>query len=370
MVQYIQDSWRHILKWSIYFGLNNVTFESWEDFIKAQWSDHVQATWTSIDDRNIRFLKQVMAPFFVHGRDHAITHCHVYCPMFAWTIYKKTFGDPLVYERTSLSVPQAKLYVDLTTHKTFLKKYKWGMDLKRSTLPIAYLLFKQKKQYKSARPIISYLQFVYAKLFKAVAIVIDLLAQDVCPGSFGCTNLPAILMKLTHFLQNFPDDAQPAVHNQDLVGFFTSIPVERILSAIQWLINGYAMTAMKRKADISTALFSVDLKEKDTKLRIWKGRQRKSAKRIYTIFLRDVVGICKLSCEVSMFTVMGGTFRQTRGAAIGNQISPTLANATVAVREQQYANSIHHLFGQFSNSFCDWWYWMLHMKIIQMYDVF
>ena len=158
-------------------------------------------------------------------------------------------------------------------------------------------------------------------------------------------------MKLMHFLQNFPDDAQPAVHNQDLVGFFTSIPVERILSAIQWLINGYAMTAMKRKADISTALFSVDLKEKDTKLRIWKGRQRKSAKRIHTICLRDVVGICKLSCEVSMFTVMGGTFRQTRGAAIGNQISPRLANATVAVREQQFANSIHHLFGQFSNSF-------------------
>ena len=165
MVQCIQESWHHIFKWSKYIGLNNVTFESWEDFIKAQWSDHVRATWTSIDDRNIRFLKQVMAPFFVHGRDHAITHCHVYCPMFAWTIYKKTFGDPLVYERTSLSVPQAEVYVDLTTQKTFLKKYKWGMDLKNSTLPIVYLLFKQKKQYKSARPIISYLQLVYAKLF-------------------------------------------------------------------------------------------------------------------------------------------------------------------------------------------------------------
>ena len=60
--------------------------------------------------------------------------------------------------------------------------------------------------------------------------------------------------------------------------------------------------------------------------------------------------ICKLSCEVSMFTVMGRTFRQSRGAAIGNQISPTLANATVAVRAQQFANSIHHLFRQFPNS--------------------
>ena len=44
-----------------------------------------------------------------------------------------------------------------------------------------------------------------------------------------------------------------------------------------------------------------------------------------------------------MFTVLGRRFRQTRGAAIGNQISPTLANATVAVHEQIFAEKVDYV---------------------------
>ena len=141
-------------------------------------------------------------------------------------------------------------------------------------------------------------------------------------------------------MQQFPDDQVPMVYNQDLVGFFTSIPVGRILQSVQWLIDRYLV---KRKDELDDVLFSVNLREKDTKLRIWKGKQRRSAMRVQTIFLKDVVGVCKLSCEVSMFTVLGQTFRQTRGAAIGNQISPTLANSTVAVHEQRFAEKVDYI---------------------------
>ena len=243
---------------------------------------------------------------------------------------RRPLETPQVYERLSFTIPQAKVYVDLTIKKSFLKRYKWGIDLAKSTLPIAYLLFKKKKQHKAARPIISYLSFVYAKLFKATAIVIDLLVHEVCPDSFGCTRLPQIMNSLATFMQEFPDDQEQIVYDQDLVGFFTSIPVDRILKSVQWLIDRYLA---KRNNDLEEVIFSVNLKEKDTKLRIWKGKQRESAMRVHTVHLKDVVDICKLSCEVSMFTVLGQTFRQTRGAAIGNQISPALANATVAVHD-------------------------------------
>ena len=202
----------------------------------------------------------------------------------------------------------------------------------------------------------------YAKLFKALANVLDLLIQEVCPDSFRCTNLPAILTDLTPFLQRFPDDSEPAIYNQDFVDSLHPIPVERIIAAIQWLIDRYLS---KRRADLETVLFSVDIKEKDTKLRIWKGKRRKSARRVHSMDLRDVLDICKLSCEVSVFTVMGRTFKQTRRAAIGSQISPTLANATVAVREQQFAAQINHLcrrcsisFGVFDMWTIAWSFWM------------
>ena len=91
---------------------------------------------------------------------------------------------------------------------------------------------------------------------------------------------------LATFMQEFPDDQEPTVYNQDLVGFFTSIPVDCILKSVQWLIDRYLV---KRNNDLEDVIFSVNLKEKDTKLRIWKGKQRRSAMRAHTIHLKDVV---------------------------------------------------------------------------------
>ena len=102
-------------------------------------------------------------------------------------------------------------------------------------LPACLLLtsFLKKQDFKAARPIISYVHFLYAKLFRATAIALDLILRSVCPRSFGLDTLPSILQKLTVFLQQLPDDADPVVYNQDLVGFFTSIPVFRILNAVR-----------------------------------------------------------------------------------------------------------------------------------------
>ena len=84
------------------------------------------------------------------------------------------------------------------------------------------------------------------------------------------------------FLQQLPDDADPVVYNQDLVGFFTSIPVFRILHAVRWAVTEYCLV---KNVDPETTSFSVNLQEQDSKLRIWKGRPRKAAKRTVLIQL-------------------------------------------------------------------------------------
>ena len=78
------------------------------------------------------------------------------------------------------------------------------------------------------------------------------------------------------------------VFNQDLVGFFTSIPVVRILNAVKWAVNEYSML---QKTDIDDITFSVNLREQDTKLRVWRGRPRQAAKRTVLIHLSDIVDI-------------------------------------------------------------------------------
>ena len=126
-----------------------------------------------------------------------------------------------------------------------------------------------------------------------------------------------------------------------LVGFFTSIPVFRILNAVRWAVTEYCLI---KNVDPESTSFSVNLQEQDTELRIWKGRPRKAAKRTVLIHLSDIVDICELSCDASVFTVMHKVFRQCRGATIGNQISPMLAGLTVSIEEEIYVRHLRSFF--------------------------
>ena len=239
-------------------------FEQWHQFVLQEWPKH--------KSESFHRLKESLRGLFIHGRDHAITHGHVFCQRFAWETYKATFGaDINVYEQLPMQPSQAEVFLRSTASRPFLRLYKWGVNLGTSSLPIAYILLKQKKDFKAARPIISYVHFLYAKLFRATAIALDLILRSVCPRSFGLDTSPSILPKLTVFL-----DADPVVYNQDLVGFFTSIPVFRILNAVRWAVTEYCLI---KNVDLESTSFSINLQEQDTKLRIWKSRPRKAAKR-------------------------------------------------------------------------------------------
>ena len=111
---------------------------------------------------------------------------------------------PMFYEQLPMQPSQAEVFLRSTTSRPFLRRYKWGVNLRTSSLPIAYILLKQKKDFKAARPIISYVHFLYARLFRATAIALDLILRSACPRSFGLDTLPSILQKLTVFLQQLP----------------------------------------------------------------------------------------------------------------------------------------------------------------------
>ena len=128
---------------------------------------------------------------------------------------------------------------------------------------------KQKKDFQVARPIISYKFFIFAKLFRATAIVLDIISRATMPSSFGLQTFPAMMHQIVSFFQHLADDCQLECYNQDLVGFFTSIPVHRIMEAVDWMLRQFMV---KHDIDPATYFFSVSLREKDSKLRVWKAR--------------------------------------------------------------------------------------------------
>ena len=76
----------------------------WSDFLDEQWPLHLHDSFPALKYKDVLLLRNILDGFFVHGRDHAITHTHVFCPLFTWQVYKATFGDTQVYEMLSLKL--------------------------------------------------------------------------------------------------------------------------------------------------------------------------------------------------------------------------------------------------------------------------
>ena len=292
--------------WMHQNGINCYDPQTWSSFVTRQWPYHVQAAWITIKKKDIMFLRQLLRGYVVHGRDHAINEMFMFCPLLYWQVVKATYGDQQVYRTVSMSPMQTEQFLLQQSQQGWLKRYPWGRTMTSSTLPIAYILLKQKKHFLVARPIISYKFFIFAKLFRATAIVLDIIAKETMPDSFGLQTFPAMMQQIRQFFSSVSDDCCLACYNQDLVGFFTSIPVSRIMEAVDWMLQQFML---KHNLDPATYSFSVNLSEKDSKLRVWKGKARAAGRRMYQIYFRDILAIVRMSCDSSYFTVLGECLR-------------------------------------------------------------
>lgn len=253
---------------------------------------------------------------------------------FTGTISKKLL-ETAVYTQLPMTPPQATQCLNTPTQAPWLKQYKWGYKANRPR-PTAYILLKKKEKYfQGARPIINYRFFTFETLLRATAIVLQQIHRQTYPHTFGHSDLPTNFQQLQRFFEHMDLDAQLTVHNQDLAGFFASIPADRILTAIQDMLTTYT-NLYPHTTDITT--FSINIRERNTKLRMFRGRQRQNAQRLKATQFQHLLPICELSLQASVFTQLGRTFQQMRGSAIGNQLSPILAKITVSHTEQAWLN--------------------------------
>ena len=118
-----------------------------------------------------------------------------------------------------------------------------------------------------------------------------------------------MMNQIVRFFESAAEDCQLKCYNQDLVGLFTSIPVSRIMETVEWMFQRFML---KYDIDPVTYSFSVSLREKDNKLRVWKGKALKAGARMYQIFFRDILAIVRISCD-SFSMVLGRVFAQQKG---------------------------------------------------------
>ena len=331
--QYCDRSWDELSKWASRHFVSGVNKAEWMEFLAEQWCLHAPGTKLPLSMQDVKYIREITKECFViQGRDHAPDHLRLFCARFYWRVLRSTFGNQNAYATSALTPSQARAFLQHQSRKPWLKRYAWGIH-SNADLLISYLLLKRKKQFLAARPIISHKSFVFARLFRAASMIINMMIPVVYPNSFGFQALPDIFKSLHAFLRDASEDILLRQYNQDLVGFFTSLPVPQIIEAVEHMITQYAEQQHLPKAQVK---FTVQLQASEPRLRVFQGSYKRRKTRTGVIWLDDLLSICQLSLSTSLFSQMNRMFKQQRGSAIGNQISPSLANVAVSFLEQTW----------------------------------
>ena len=118
--------------------------------------------------------------------------------------------------------------------------------------------------------------------------------------------------------------------NDDLVGFFNTVPRADILKSVHCIVQGYSQLTGH------TAL-AVDLLSKSGHPGQPRGKTKSALKRVW---IQDLPSIVELSFSTGVFTAAGKCRLQVEGTCIGNQISPILSGLPVLLAERHFLSSL------------------------------
>ena len=309
--------------------------------MEDQWLLHCQ-TLLAVPKHNFRDIAKIRAEakdVVIHCQDHAANQLMMFCPVLYHKMVLDTFETGPVFRKLSIS-PAGLLNHVLkhTISKHIKRRYNWGINTK-AKFPSAYVCPKKKKQWTTARSIISYNKTVFSKLFTALGRILKDMTDVAYPSNLHKETMPEILKALRNYFLSNSDTSGYKFYNEDLEGFYTSIPQERILAATRHMIMRYF--EQHPSDDPSSVVLSTIMSQKQRQGRTIRGRSYVRQNLTKQIHVGDIEELVKLAIECSYVTVMGIVYIQVRGAPIGSQAAPAICNLTVSFDEEVWQITYH-----------------------------
>ena len=197
------------------------------------------------------------------------------------------------------------------------------------TLPYAYLLPKPSKDFEKARPIISYMLSWNAKLGQVTGTIV----YELCRSIFGDLQLDrtvqTIITDIQRQFDQIPADVELNLQQQDLSGFFNSVPHTRMIDAVTFAVNHYSY---EHGISLDSTL-STSIAQEDRTQRIFRGRFRQAGRKYMNIKLSEIPTMVIFLLQHSYLTVGNYVFRQIQGASMGSQFAPALCGLVAAFQE-------------------------------------
>jgi hypothetical protein len=338
---YTQLALLQVSKWFKHQGLGNPPPE-FQDLIQSAWQQHVQyskqTTSPPFRRKDIKYIQQQLPDLVLHVADHQANTFHVYCPKAFYDLILATFTDSNVFTVHKSLPAQAIRNIRAMLTNTIVEKYSWGVKI-NAKLPSAYILAKTKKQYTTARPIVAFTGTIFAKLFTALGLVLQTIYTQTFRGFPGIQTMNQMLHQLHRCLHKMTldrsDDKQFILVNQDLVGFFTSIPTDRIVFSVQVMLQRYIGISGRPDQDLSVPLNH----KTDKYLRVFRGKRRHAGRSFQIIKLSDIVPLVQFSIKFSFFTCTNLVLSQNRGSCIGSPCSPALCSIVALCQEMFWSQA-------------------------------
>ena len=277
-----------------------------------------------------------MKRFVLCPADHHPHQTFVACPLHYHFLLQKTYFQSEVFELCTvgpLSLRDRLVQLAKQDLPTCLQ----SLINADGTLPYAYILPKPCKAFEKARPIISYMLSWNAKLGQLVGTLV----YELCRSIFGDMQLDrtvqAIITDIQRIFHDIPNHIELDLQQQDLSGFFNSVPHSRMIEAVTYAVNHY----IAHKGVTPDSKLSTSLAMEDRRQRIFRGRYRRAGQKFLAVQLNQIPKITEFLLKHSYFTVGNLVFRQIQGASMGSHFAPALCGLVAAFQEYCFHKSFN-----------------------------
>ena len=255
---------------------------------------------------------------------------------------QNTFTAASVFQPVSLNESLIMSQMEQAVPPNILEAFPFRFGSRSARVSWAYILPKFKKDWKAGRPIVSFAARSARQFLVVVARVTEMLVAQVCPRTRSC-NDAIMLWEDLHQLFEKQHSAVDGLcmdltmRDQDLSGFFVSIPRERFMITFRILLCRFYDVADE---DLDEALkgvvVTVDLVDNPSVMKTIRGRHCLLHDKRTAVPMDLILEAVKVSFKFSLFLVGGQAIQQLRGAPMGSHFSPAACHAAVSLYERLY----------------------------------
>ena len=320
--------------WTKKNGLPSMPQASISDLCHHLWSEHTKQITNHITKSSINQLQSTFEGAIFHCEDKHASSLRIYCPCLYYQSIESTFQDPSIFEQLPDEPSSIVASLVESLHRQHGKAYPWAVGSGRQ-LPAGYILAKRKKEFRSGRPIISFVESPFRPMLNILARLIFQLIPSACPDHFATGDVYTLLS----ILREAPVDADLILVNQDLAGFFTSIDQERFIRSWFMLLD-----FLRPKMNVyDDEVFSVYPGKSNNPGDIIKGRTFRRLNITRKIVIKHVPDLIKSALNMQTFALGKRCVRQSRGSPMGSPLSPALCLMVVSISEQIWSSTFRHL---------------------------